>query len=174
MMVRAAAVQVAAGNDKRDLAASSPGNCKAALTVTAIRSDAAPSSLDGPAIFSNWATSSHADHVIAAPGVGVLSTTPGNTFSSFSGTSMACPHVAGVAALCFAANLQGVCAAPASEGCKAACGMQGIRAVAAQYRARTGTAYQFDRTRFRNADGSVESATPASAVFGDMAWAGQW
>lgn len=36
---------------------------------------------------------------LAAPAVAVRSTTPGNSYSSFSGTSMACPHVSGVAAL---------------------------------------------------------------------------
>jgi subtilisin family serine protease len=36
---------------------------------------------------------------VAAPGVQILSTTPGNTYSSFSGTSMASPHVSGVVAL---------------------------------------------------------------------------
>lgn len=36
---------------------------------------------------------------IAAPGVGVLSTTPGSNYQSFNGTSMATPHVSGVAAL---------------------------------------------------------------------------
>jgi subtilisin family serine protease len=36
---------------------------------------------------------------LAAPGVAILSTTPGNTFSTFNGTSMATPHVSGAAAL---------------------------------------------------------------------------
>ena len=36
---------------------------------------------------------------LGAPGVGVNSTTPNNTYSSFSGTSMATPHVTGAAAL---------------------------------------------------------------------------
>jgi hypothetical protein len=41
---------------------------------------------------------------LGAPGSGVLSTTPGNTYSFFSGTSMATPHVAGAAALLWAEN----------------------------------------------------------------------
>jgi thermitase len=39
------------------------------------------------------------DNEIAGPGVTVLSTTPGNNYSFFSGTSMSSPHVVGVAAL---------------------------------------------------------------------------
>ena len=36
---------------------------------------------------------------LAAPGAMILSTTPNNTYKKFSGTSMATPHVAGLAAL---------------------------------------------------------------------------
>ena len=51
---------------------------------------------DNRASFSNYGAVS-VD--LGAPGVGTLSTTPGNTYSTYSGTSMATPHVSGVAAL---------------------------------------------------------------------------
>jgi subtilisin family serine protease len=41
---------------------------------------------------------------LGAPGSGILSTTTGNTYSFFSGTSMSSPHVAGAGALLWAAN----------------------------------------------------------------------
>ena len=40
----------------------------------------------------------------AAPGVEIYSTIPGNSYDSWSGTSMACPHVVGAAALVWGAN----------------------------------------------------------------------
>ncbi len=41
---------------------------------------------------------------IVAPGVDVISSTPNNTYATFSGTSMAGPHVVGVVALIWSAN----------------------------------------------------------------------
>src|SRR5262249_14622039 len=53
-------------------------------------------STDARASFSNYGRRSvH----IGAPGENILSTTPNNTYSTLSGTSMATPHVSGVAAL---------------------------------------------------------------------------
>lgn len=76
-------LSVAASNDRDQNAAQS-------ACVAALGSD------EWPCTFTNFG---HESVDVSAPGVDVLSTLPNNTYSSFDGTSMAAPHVAGVAGL---------------------------------------------------------------------------
>ncbi len=84
----------AAGNDgaNNDATASYPSGYDSANVVSVAATDGT----DTLASFSNYGSSS-AD--LAAPSVSILSTLPGNAYGYKSGTSMAAPHVAGVAAL---------------------------------------------------------------------------
>ena len=104
-----------------------PASYPEVLTVTAISdTDGQPGGLlpdrcfgdDVPASFSNFAaTSSAAGHTIAAPGACIRSTALNGGTTTMSGTSMAAPHVAGLAALCLGeAGVAGPCAslAPAT------------------------------------------------------------
>jgi subtilisin family serine protease len=56
---------------------------------------AASNRRDELTVFSNWGQGVH----IAAPGSGIWSTVPGDAYDQYQGTSMAAPHVAGVAGL---------------------------------------------------------------------------
>jgi subtilisin family serine protease len=68
----------------------------ASMTVPNIITVASTSSADRRSFFSNFgARTVH----VGAPGSNIMSSVPGNKYMMNSGTSMACPHVAGLAAL---------------------------------------------------------------------------
>ncbi len=79
---------IAAGNANAVGSVENPGCISTALTVSSVI-------VSSPDSFVNQAPMVD----VLAPGVAVVSATPGNMYASFSGTSMATPHAAGAVAL---------------------------------------------------------------------------
>jgi subtilisin family serine protease len=82
---------IAAGNSGNSIV-SSPACASKAIAVAAVDSS------DTLAYFSSYGNALK-DHGVAAPGVNIYSSLPSNSYASWSGTSMATPHVSATVAL---------------------------------------------------------------------------
>jgi hypothetical protein len=98
------------------IAAGNSGNAKVGSPACASKAIAVAAVDDNNklASFSSYGNALK-DHGVAAPGVDILSTVPGGSYESWSGTSMATPHVAALAALMLQAD-SGLSAADLRSG----------------------------------------------------------
>jgi subtilisin len=97
---------VAAGNSGVDTRDTSPANStsKGVITVSAMDSNSNLASFSNFGINYETGDTDENGVDVTAPGVNIYSTYKGSSYTTMSGTSMASPHAAGVAALCKSVN----------------------------------------------------------------------
>lgn len=93
---------------------------------------------------------------LGAPGVSIQSTLPFNTYGSYSGTSMATPHVSGAAALCASAD-------PAKRGSTLKSALLSLTTPTASLSGKTVTGGRLDLSRLTSVCGGT---TTGPAVYG--------
>jgi subtilisin family serine protease len=91
----------AAGNDGTDIDSAPDYPAVWSRNIPTLISVASFDHLDNLSSFSNIG---HSTVTVAAPGDRIISTVPGNAYGFASGTSMAAPHVSGIAVLLFASE----------------------------------------------------------------------
>ncbi len=159
----------AAGNSAADNDATP--HYPSSYTSTNLISVASSTSTDGMSSFSNYGATS-VD--IAAPGSNILSTYPGNSYNTISGTSMATPHVSGAAALLLARDptlttaqlkqklIDGVDVVPAFQGKVVSNGILNV------YKSMTGSTPPPSSTKTSTFTGTVSSTTVDQVHYFDL------
>ena len=91
----------AAGNSTKnnDTVLTYPANYTTSTSTNVTESVISVAATDLKGVLASFSNYGAATVDLAAPGVGIWSTSPYNTYASLNGTSMACPHVTGAAAL---------------------------------------------------------------------------
>lgn len=129
--------------------------------------------------FSNQEGNSGAVQV-GAPGVGIFSTIPGNRYATWNGTSMATPHVAGLAALMVSANpqltsteLRDLLTGGANRTLSGTSGVQGVNAATSVARASSSATSRTTSVRTTVSDATASASRALYRTTSD-AWLSQW
>ena len=144
--------------DNNDVTPNWPSNLSTSVQgFDAVISVASLTSTGGLSSFSNYGRTS-VD--IAAPGSGIISTLPGDSYGTYSGTSMATPHVTGAAALYAALN-------PAATGAQIKAAILGTAAATSSVSGLVATGGRLDVGALVNGASTPPTPPPAPTPVAD-------